>query len=166
VYEHLKSLEPCGVPLLGSLKLLNTDQVAAINQAHPDVPPEYLSFLLEIGWGEWKDEIGFAAYNFFSTLENAAVEYFRDELIYEDDEDNSGAKGVVWLFGCDSTGEAFGFDSGDGWQLVKIDTCRSVLRLNMSLVAFVEGLLVCYPHQPIRYFGGRWADCVGELYPK
>ena len=57
MYEHLKSLEPCGVPLLGSLKLLNTDQVAAINQAHPDVPPEYLSFLLEIGWGEWKDEI-------------------------------------------------------------------------------------------------------------
>ena len=165
MYEHLKSLEPSGIPLLGGLRRLTADQAAAIRQTHPDAPPEYLSFLLEIGWGGWNDELGYTAYNFFNTLENAALSYFRDDLIYEDDEDHLGAKGVVWLFGCDSTGEAFGFDSGDKWQLVRIDTCRSVMRLRMSFAEFVEGLLACYPHQPVSYVGGRWVDSVGDFYP-
>lgn len=164
MYEHLKVLTKNGVPNLSSLKRLSESEAAKLNEAHPGVPAEYVEYLKEFGYGEWLDEESFAPYHFFPKLENAAEEYFKDTLIYEDDADNPAAKGVVWLFACDSTGNGFGFDSGDSWRIVSIDACRSVERLNLSFLKFIEGLVACYPFVPVSYTGGKWLDGCGDSY--
>jgi hypothetical protein len=152
------------VPLLGKLEPVSAEAVKRISAKLPGIPDSYLKFIHEIGVGEWKDELGYGVYEFFEEPIDAAKDYFRDRLIFDDDVDNPGAVGNVWLFGCDSTGIAFGFDSGDGWQLVEIDSTRSVTRLNLTFEEFVEGLLVCYPQRPVRFSGSKWYDSEGVSY--
>lgn len=166
MYENLKTLQPIGVPLLQGLQKLLPLAVQEIARRHVGIPAEYLTYLEEIGTGEWKDELGFAPYYFFPRPENAAKEYFKDSLIFDDDDDNPGAKGDVWLFACNSVGTGYGFDSGDGWRLVEIDTYRSVTRLDLPFRLFVEGLLVCYPFVPVGYKEGKWFDATGDVYSK
>ncbi|MEC5397422.1 hypothetical protein [Uliginosibacterium sp. H1] len=165
MYEHLKGLTKNGVPDFSSLKRFSESETANLNETHIEAPFEYVQYLKEVGHGEWLDEDGFAPYYFLPTLENASEEYFKDTLIYEIDADSPAAKGIVWLFACDSIGQGFGFDSGDSWRVVRIDTGRSVERLDLSFLKFIEGLVVCYPIAPVSYADGKWFDGCGDSYP-
>lgn len=162
--KQLMTLQPDGVPLLESLVCSDQGMVNALSIAYPSMPRDYLDFLLKVGSGDVKDELGFAPYHVFSSPQNAAKEYFRDRLIYEHSDENQGAKGEVWLFATDSVGTGFGFDSGDDWRLVMIDSSRTVTRLKMTFTQFVEGILVCYPVLPIKFEKGAWIDAEGEEF--
>lgn len=96
---------------------------------------------------------------FEGALVDAELELFHDKEIYK-----YGAKGPVKLFGSEWSGMNYGFDTGDGWRLVQIDTDRTVKSLNLSFKKFIEGMFVCYPDFPVSYEFGKWKVATGEEY--
>ncbi|WP_237226385.1 hypothetical protein [Rubinisphaera sp. JC750] len=157
MYEHLESLRPDQGPLLASLSPSSDPEIQAVVDAHPSCPAEYLQFLRERGAGAMLDEG--EHFVFERQLVSAEREYFQDKQIYD-----HGAKGDVLIFGWESMGTAYGFDTGDDWQIVEIDGDRTVTKLDLSFKQFVEGLLVCYPQIPTKYGAGKWEDGVKRQY--
>jgi hypothetical protein len=117
MFEHLEQLQPLRVNLLNYLQLLPALASADIREQWPLAPDEYFIFMEERGFGiikEYENTLPLIIIN--SSLVNADKDYYGDSQIYQDGPCEPGAKGVVWLFGTDSTGTAFGFDSGDEWR--------------------------------------------------
>ncbi|WP_353190113.1 hypothetical protein [Pandoraea pnomenusa] len=164
MYEHLKHLQPTGIPLLERLRTLEASDVEALNARFAGIPKDYLRFMSEVGHGPWFDEYDFTPYFFLPAPVDANNEHFKDSLIYEDSLDAPAAIGPVWMFALDSQGHAFCFDAGDDWRIVWIDTTRTVTRLGLSFRQLVEGLLVCYPQMPEYYREGNWFDSSGAPY--
>ncbi|MFK0378908.1 hypothetical protein [Pandoraea sp. NPDC090278] len=164
MYENLKPLQPKGIPLLEDVVPLQEPEIAAIVARLPGIPNEYLVFLKEVGVGVWKDQADLSPYYFPRTPEDAARDHFKDTLIYEEYDGNPGAFGTVWIFAYDCVGTGYGFDSGDNWKIVEIDTTRTITRLELSFRRFVEGLLVCYPLIPTQYSDGTWVDLAGDSH--
>jgi hypothetical protein len=54
--------------------------------------------------------------------------------------------------------------SGDEWRLVEVDNMRLITRLDLTFKQFIEGLFVCYPQFPKRYFDKKWFDSAGTTY--
>jgi hypothetical protein len=164
MYEHLIGLQPSGMDLLGGLKPLSSAELVKIRQKWPSAPGEYLAFLAERGSGSLEDGSPLPPFFFGPELLNAERDYYGDALFRENGPFEAGAKGDVWIFGTDSTGTAFGFDSGDGWRILQIDNMRWVTRLDLSFKQFIEGLLICYPQLPRRYAENKWFDSSGASY--
>lgn len=158
MYENLEAFNALACALLERLTPVSSGDVSVMQQQWPAAPDEYFSFMLERGHGEIKeDDCALPLLTIQSTLRPAA-DYFGDYGFYRDGPYEPGAKGKVWLFGWDSTGTAFGFDSGDNWRLLEIDSLRWITRLDLSFCQFVEGLLVCYPQRPASFANGVWRD--------
>lgn len=165
MYENLETLNALGPALLRGLRPLGDDDLHEVRQLSQHFPPDYLSFLNERGHGVINEDDGsFPLLVVGHRPIDAAKEYFGDELIYADGPYGEGAKGLVWLFGTDSTGTAFGFDSGDDWRLVEIDNARCITRLELTFKQFIEGLFVCYPQTPVSFSSGIWRDSAGDTY--
>lgn len=165
MYENLESLNVLGPSLLRELHPLEPDALDGIRQLSPHFPVEYLAFLRERGHGVMnEDESSFPLLVVNQRPVDAAKDYFDDDLIYSDGPYEAGAKGVVWLFGLDSMGTAFGFDSGDSWQLMEIDNARCITRLDLTFKQFIEGLFVCYPQRPVSFSSSTWRDSGGVEY--
>lgn len=157
MYEHLESLRPEHGQLFASLTPSSDYEVQVVSDAHPSCPDEYLRLLRERGTGALIDKG--EHFVFEGRLVSAEHDYFRDRRIYD-----HGAKGDVLIFGRESMGTAYGFDTGDDWQIVEIDEYRAVTKLGLSFKQFMEGLLVCYPQIPMKYDSGRWEDGVKRQY--
>lgn len=156
MFKELEKLRSdLGVILLSALTPHSTSDVAAIAEKWPSCPTDYLTFLIERGSGPLIHEG--EHFLFVHNLLSAEKEYYGDRLIYD-----YGAKGDIMIFGWESSGTAYGFDSGDEWHLVEVDEFRIVTRLGLSFRQFVEGLLICYPQIPMRYESGVWFDGVGQ----
>lgn len=165
MYEKLETRQSMGRALLERLRPVPSDDVGVMRQQWPSAPDEYFVFLQEWGHGEIKeDDYALPLLTIQPTLCSAAADYFWDDGVYKDGPYEQGAKGEVWLFGWDSTGTAFGFDSGDSWRLLEIDNMRWITRLNLSFSQFIEGLLVCYPQRPASFSEGVWRDSGGNIY--
>jgi len=165
VYKNLENLNPLGLLLLSNLQPMAADALNEIRQLSPNFPEEYLIFLQEHGFGIMReDESSLPLLVINQQPIDAAKDYFGDDLIYSDGPYEPGAKGTVWLFGSDSMGNAFGFDSGDNWSLMEIDNFRSITRLKLNFKQFIEGLFVCYPQKPISFSSGIWRDSGGGEY--
>jgi hypothetical protein len=159
VYEHLETLRPDLRDLFSALSPVDPDTVQVLKGQLPDSPDEYWQFLLERGSGYLRAD-GEPFY-FETTPVSAVRSYFRDELIFE-----GGARGDIWVFGWESQGIAYGFDSGDGWRLAEVDEYREVTHLSLSFKQFVEGLMVCYPQIAVSFDDGCWVDGVGNSYER
>jgi hypothetical protein len=68
------------------------------------------------------------------------------------------------IFGYESMGTYYGFDSGDGWRLVEVDEFRIVTSLYLTFEEFITGLVLCYPQIAIKVENGEWIDGVGTRY--
>ena len=157
MYEHLETLRPEQGPLLASLIQRSDAEIQAVIDAYPSCPAEYIQFLRERGSGALLDDG--EHFVFERRLVSAEHDYFQDKQIYD-----HGAKGDVLIFGWESMGTAYGFDTGDDWQIVEIDEYRTVTKLELSFKQFVEGLLVCYPQIPMKHRSGKWEDGVKRQY--
>lgn len=96
---------------------------------------------------------------FEERLISAESELYQDRQIYE-----GGAKGDVMIFGHESMGTAYGFDTGDDWKLVEVDEFRIVTGLNLSFQQFIVGLVLCYPQIAMKVEGQEWIDGLGMRY--
>lgn len=165
MYENLEALNALGRALMERLRPVSSDEAYVMRQQWPLAPNEYFAFMQERGHGEIKEEdSALPLLTIQPMLRPAAADYFGDDGIYKDGPYEQGAKGEVWLFGWDSTGTAFGFDSGDNWRLVEIDNMRWITRLDLSFCQFIEGLLVCYPQRPVSFSNGTWRDSGDVAY--
>ncbi|MBK8287035.1 MAG: hypothetical protein IPK97_20415 [Ahniella sp.] len=165
MYENLDKLNMLAPVLLRELRPLGADALDDIRQLSQRFPAEYLSFLHERGYGVMKEDVSsFPLLVVNQRPVDAARDYFGDDLIYSDGPYEEGAKDVVWIFGLDSTGTAFGFDSGDSWRLLEIDNSRCITRLDLTFKQFIEGLFICYPQRPIGFSSGIWRDSGGVEY--
>lgn len=90
---------------------------------------------------------------------SAEKEYYLDQRIHD-----GGGKGDILVFGIDSTGIAFGFDTGDDWCLVEVGNYRIANKLDLSFEEFVVGIFVCYPDFPVTCNKGKWITATGEEY--
>ncbi|MCR9296034.1 MAG: hypothetical protein NXI32_25240 [bacterium] len=157
MYEHLESLRPEVGQLLAALTPHSEFEVQAMSDAKPSCPDQYLQFLRERGTGALIDNG--EHFVFEGKLVSAEHDYFQDLQIYD-----HGAKGDVLIFGWESIGTAYGFDTGDDWRIVEIDEYRTVTKLELTFKQFVEGLLVCYPQIPMKYYSGIWEDGTKRQY--
>src|SRR5690606_22547862 len=135
---------------------LNDVEEMSIKKDFPSIPDEYISFMKRYGYGEIKEKESSWPILTISRSLVVAEDYFGDDNMYIDGPYEPGAKGKVLIFGYDVSGNAIGFDSGDGWRLVEIDNMRWVMRLNLSFSEYVEGLFACYPQTPIRFSDDTW----------
>ncbi|MGK9416196.1 hypothetical protein ACSSUR_08570 [Pseudomonas cedrina] len=159
MYENLEAFNALGYALLERLTPITSGEVSVMQQQWPAAPGDYFAFMQERGHGEIKeDDSALPLLTILPTLCPAAADYFGDDGIYKDGPYEPGARGEMWLFGWDSAGIAFGFDSGDNWRLLEIDNMRWITRLDLSFCQFVEGLLVCYPQRPVSFANGVWRD--------
>ncbi|PLR65234.1 hypothetical protein QCBJ_00275 [Pseudomonas sp. QC2] len=159
MYEKLEVFNALGCALLERLTPVSSGEISVIRQQWPAAPDEYFAFMQERGHGEIKeDDCALPLLTIQPMLLSAKADYFGDDGIYKDGPYEACAKGEVWLFGWDSVGTAFGFDSGDNWRLLEIDNMRWITRLDLSFCQFVEGLLVCYPQRPVSFANGVWRD--------
>ena len=124
MYEHLDKLPEA--TLLQTLTPLTVAELDGARRTCPLLPEEYFAFLRERGAGMLQDD----SFVILGGPMDAAREIYSDEQIYLDGPYEAGAKGPVWVFGNDSMGITFGFDSGDSLRLVEIDNYRWVTRGN------------------------------------
>ncbi len=68
------------------------------------------------------------------------------------------------VFGHESMGMAYGFDTGRDWSLVEVDEMRIVTPLALNFEEFVVGLVLCYPQIAMKVVNGEWIDGVGKRY--
>lgn len=156
MFEHLDNLTMSSASLLADLRPLDEHEVERLREEFPCCPEDYFVFLIERGAGELEDGDMF----FFERhLVDAVGELFRDQEICK-----LGAKGPVKIFGSEWSGINYGFDAGDNWSLVQVDTDRTVKKLKLTFKEFVEGMFVCYPDFPVSYNAGKWRVATGEEY--
>ncbi len=139
------------------LQKANPEMIDGERAKYPHCPESYWQFLLERGFGSLQQDG--EPFFFEKTLRSAEKDYFMDRLIYE-----NGAKGDVMIFGSESMGTAYGFDSGDDWNLVEVDEFRIVTVLDLTFEEFVVGLVLCYPQIPMKRENEEWIDGVGTHY--
>jgi len=157
MFENLETLRPDLKPMFGSLRKAEPDAVIEMRRQHPECPESYWAFLLERGTGAVEQDG--EPFFFEERLLSAESELYRDRQIYD-----NGAKGDVMIFGHESMGTAYGFDTGDGWKLVEVDEFRIVTPLELTFAEFVIGLVLCYPQIAMRVESGEWVDGVGTRY--
>ena len=131
--------------------------VAEMCKRYPECPESYWAFMLERGAGPLEQDG--EPFSFEERLISAESELYCDRKIYD-----NGAKGDVMIFGHESMGTSYGFDSGDGWRLVEIDEFRIVTPLDLTFEEFVAGLVLCYPQIAMKVENGEWIDGVGTRY--
>lgn len=163
MYDEICKLPLAKRCLMLGLEPMTPGSVASAKGGFPNCPESYWSFLMEIGAGKIKEpdepENFPAHFAFLKRLLSAEKEYYFDRRIYE-----GGAKGDIMIFGVDSAGIAFGFDTGDGWRIVEVDNYGIVNKLSLPFEAFVLGVFVCYPDIPVSYADGKWKAATGEEY--
>lgn len=157
MFEKLEAIRPDLKPMFGGLRKADPHVVHQMRAQHPECPDSYWSFLLERGTGTVEQE-GEPFY-FQERLLSAELEVFRDRQIFD-----NGARGDVMIFGHESMGTAYGFDTGRDWSLVEVDEMRIVTPLALTFAEFVEGLVLCYPQIAIKTVDGEWIDGVGNRY--
>ena len=157
MFEHLETLRPDLKPMFGRLRKIPQDVVATMQERLPECPHAYWTFLLERGAGVIEQDG--EPFCFEERLMSAETELYYDRLIYE-----NGAKGDVIIFGHESMGTAYGFDTGDGWKLVEVDEFRIVTPLELTFEQFVIGLVLCYPQIAMKVESGEWVDGIGTRY--
>jgi hypothetical protein len=157
MFENLETFRPDLTPMFGSLRKTEPDAVIEMQRQHPECPESYWSFLLERGAGAVQQDG--EPFFFEERLLSAEIELYRDRQIYD-----NGAKGDVMIFGHESMGTAYGFDTGDGWKLVEVDEFRVVTPLELTFAEFIIGLVLCYPQIAMKVEKGEWVDGVGTRY--
>ena len=157
MFENLETLRPDLTPMFGRMRKADPQEVAEMRRCYPDCPESYWAFMLERGSGP-VDQDG-EPFLFEERLISAESELYCDRQIYE-----NGAKGDVMIFGCESMGTSYGFDSGDNWRLVEVDEFRIVTALGLTFQEFVFGLVICYPQIAVKVENGEWIDGVGVRY--
>ncbi|RYD50003.1 MAG: hypothetical protein EOP85_00470 [Verrucomicrobiaceae bacterium] len=157
MFEKLEILRPDLKPMFGKLRKVEPEIVVEMRKRHPECPDPYWAFLLERGAGAMEQDG--EPFFFEDRLLNADSELYCDRQIYQ-----NGAKGDVMVFGHESMGTAYGFDTGDGWKLVEVDEFRAVTPLELTFEEFVVGLVLCYPQIAMRNENGEWVDGVGARY--
>jgi hypothetical protein len=159
MFEQLESLRKDLPLMFERLVPIPYETVMTWQQELPTCPQSYWQFLLERGSGELGPPQQLAPFRFFKGLCDAETEYYFDKDIYE-----HGAVGQIKLFGCESTGIAYGFDIGDHWKLVEVDNYRLVEKRTLTFGQFIDGLIVCYPQIPVHYRDGIWSDSMDIHY--
>jgi len=157
MFENLESIRDDLKPMFGRLRRLTPEVVEPMQKLYPRCPVEYWKFLLERGAGALEQDG--EPFFFEDHLVSAEKELYRDRLIYD-----NGAKGDVMIFGHESMGTAYGFDSGDSWRLVEVDEFRIVTPLSLTFEQFIVGLVLCYPQIPMSVEREEWIDGVGTRY--
>jgi hypothetical protein len=157
MFENLEALRPDLKPMFGRLRKSKPQAVAEMRIRYSECPESYWSFMLERGAGAIEQDG--EPFFFEERLVSAESELYRDRQIYE-----NGAKGDVMIFGHESMGTAYGFDSGDGWKLVEVDEFRIVTPLELTFEQFIVGLVLCYPQIAMKVENGEWIDGVGTRY--
>jgi hypothetical protein len=157
MFENLETLRQDLKPMFGRLRKASPQTIAEMRKQYPGCPESYWAFMLERGAGAVEQDG--EPFFFEERLLSAETELYFDRQIYD-----NGAKGDVMIFGHESMGTSYGFDSGDGWKLVEVDEFRIVTSLDLSFEEFVAGLVLCYPQIPMRVENGEWIDGVGARY--
>ena len=157
MFENVEDLRNDLKPMFGSLQKLSPKTIAAMRTQYPECPEAYWLFLLEWGFGAVQQDG--EPFFFEKRLLSAEKELYFDRQIYQ-----NGAKGDVLIFGHESMGTSYGFDTGDGWRLVEVDEFRIVTPLDLTFAEFITGLVLCYPQIPMRVENNEWIDGLGARY--
>ncbi len=157
MFEKLETIRPDLEPMFGRLRKADTNALREMMAQHPGCPDSYWAFVLERGTGAVEQE-GEPFY-FEERLLSAEFEVFQDRQIYD-----NGARGDVMVFGHESMGTTYGFDTGRDWSLVEVDEMRIVTPLALTFEEFVVGLVLCYPQIAMTVANGEWIDGVGKRY--
>lgn len=146
------------------LEPVSPDKIDRILAANSGIPSGYIQFLSEYGVGVLN--LGdFPDFDILDAPIDAAKDYFKEE-VYFSLSDFPAPKGRVLGFSTYSDGTLYGFDSGDDWRLVAIDGRRDVVRLELDFIAFVAGLVACFPQHPFKRSNKGWLDEFGDFYPE
>jgi len=149
--------------LILGLTPMNDEAVKNAVYLAQNVPNSYIKFLKNFGAGKIKppnEPDRFPAhFEILERLYSAEKEYFQDTRIYE-----QGAKGDVLIFGTESTGICFGFDSGNKNSVVRIDNYRIVENVALNFEQLIFGILACYPDFPETYENGIWSNDLGDKF--
>lgn len=161
MYEVIKSNSAVNKGLIAYFRVIDENKAILIEKAFPGIPADYILFLKEIGFGDLKEIDEPENYpphiKFLEFPISAEKQYFFDRIIYD-----GGAVGDVIIFGIDSTGVAFGFDSGKAYQIVEVDSYRICTPLELTFEQFAKGIFVCYPDIPVSFDGKNWKNALGE----
>jgi hypothetical protein len=149
--------------LISGLMPMSDEAVKGAVGAAQSVPSSYTKFLTNFGSGKIKppnEPDRFPAhFEILERLRSAEKEYFQDTKIYE-----HGAKGDVLIFGTESTGICYGFDSGNNNAVVQIDNYRIVQNLDLDFEQLIFGIIACYPDFPESYGNGLWTNDLGDKF--
>ena len=157
MFENLESLRPDLKPMFARLCKSARDRVDTMQRRYPRCPEAYWTFMIERGSGSLQQDG--EPFFFEERLISAETELYGDRQIYQ-----NGAKGDIMIFGHESMGASYGFDTGDAWKLVEVDEFRIVTPLDLSFEQFVFGLVLCYPQIAMKAESGVWIDGVGVRY--
>ena len=146
---------------LAKLTPLPDELVDQIGHAHPGIPQDYLDFLRGFGvgvlqLGESPDR------DVLDRPIDAAHEYFLERVFWSESE-FPAPRGAVLGVSTYSDGTLYGFDSGDDWRMVYVDGRRDVVRLELSFLEFIAGVVACHPLDPLRRLEGGWVDEGGDF---
>lgn len=151
MYELLDSVNPIATRLLSGLHPLSAEEVNALKDGFPSLPHSYFRFMEERGAGAIVESAeSFDHIRFLKKPLDAEREYYLDRQIHEDSDIGYGAQGPLMIFATDSTGIAYGFESGDSMKIVEIDNARRIRRLHLSFEEFATGVISEYPEIPSR----------------
>ena len=149
--------------LIAGLSPLNDEAVEHACSIGSCLPEGYAEFLKNFGAGKIKapsEPANFPAhFEVLKVLRSAEKDYFQDRIIYE-----HGAHGDVLIFGVESTGICYGFDSGNNNALVQVDNYRIVQKLDLDFDEFIFGIVACYPDFPEKYENGLWVNDLGDQF--
>lgn len=158
-----KDLNLMSSQLIKDLEPLTLGEINDIRDKYPLIPKDYLDFLKNFGPGKVR-EVGLpsrfpAHLEYLKEPESAENSYFKDRRIYE-----NGAIGDIIIFGVESNGVAYGFDSEDDFNIVQVDNYRIVEKLGLNFQEFFFGVLACFPDFPKRFSLGIWYNDIDEEF--
>ncbi len=149
--------------LIAGLAPLSDEAVEKACSIGSCLPDAYRKFLKNFGAGKIKapnEPANFPAhFEVLEQLRSAEKDYFQDTMIFE-----HGALGDVLIFGVESTGICYGFDSGDNNAVVQVDNYRIVKKLDLVFEEFIFGIIACYPDFPEKYDNGLWVNDLGDRF--
>lgn len=163
MYESINVKSAKSKGLAANFRIIDENRAKFIEKTFPGIPADYILFLKEVGFGDLK-EIGEPEnypphIKFLEFPISAEKQYFSDKRIYD-----GGAVGDIIIFGIDSTGAAFGFDSGKDYQIFEVDSYRICTPLELKFEYFAKGIFACYPDIPVSFDGKKWKNALGEEF--
>ena len=107
-------------------RIITAEKIEQLKASYPNVPSDYLDYLLEVGEGSFK-ESQFMVYSFLGTLADFSSEHLFSRSIN------------ILIFGDNFAGDFSGFNVDNNYSVVELwHDCGEVYETNKSFKEYIE----------------------------